>query len=68
MNNDEKLKQDLIPFIEMVSKAKESSNKDFLNAVDDFKNLLIDKKICNIQENPLLLDKLIDEVLESENK
>ena len=68
MNNDNKLKQDLMPFIEMVRNAKESNNEEFLKAVDDFKSLLIDKKICNIQDNPLLLDKLIDEVLESDNK
>jgi hypothetical protein len=66
MKTTEKFKEELKPFIEMVKIAKSEKNKDFLDNVEEFKNLLIEKNICGIKENPLLLDKLIDEIIEQE--
>ena len=66
MKTEEKFKEELKPFLEMVQSAKIEKSKDFLNSVEDFKNLLIEKNICGIKENPFLLDKFIDNIVEQD--
>jgi hypothetical protein len=46
--------------------AKSENNRDFIDNIEEFKNLLIAKNICGIQENPLLLDKFTDEIIEQD--
>ena len=64
MKTNEEFKQQLKPFLEMIKIAKSEKNRDFLDNVEDFKRLLIASNICSINDNPLLLDKFIDEILE----
>ena len=66
MKTQEKFREELKPFLVMVKTAKSEKNKDFLNNVEEFKNILIAKNICGIQKNPLLLDKFIDEIIEQD--
>ena len=64
MKTAEKFKEELKPFLEMLKTAKSEKNIDFLDNVEGFKIFLIANHICGIQENPLLLDKFIDEIIE----
>ena len=66
MKTELKFKEELKPFLEMVKTAKSEKNKEFLDNVEEFKDLLISKNICGIQENPPLLDKFIDEIIEQD--
>jgi len=66
MKTAEKFKEELKPLLEMVKTAKSENNKEFLDNVEEFKNLLIAKNICGINENPFLLDKFIDEILDEQ--
>lgn len=66
MKTQEQFREELKPFLFMVKTAKSEKNKDFIDNVEEFKNLLIAKNICGIQENPLLLDKFIDEIIEQD--
>lgn len=66
MKTEEQFRIDLNPFLEMVKSAKQTNNGEFLRNVTDFKNLLIEKNICGIKDNPFLLDKFIDEIIEQE--
>jgi hypothetical protein len=66
MKTEEQFRKELKPFLVMVRTAKSEKNNDFLDNVEEFKNLLIAKNICRIQENPQLLDKLIDEIIEQD--
>lgn len=64
MKTTEELKRDLYPFLVMIKTAKAQNCNDFLDNVDDFKNYLIKKNICGVKENPLLLDRFVDEIIE----
>ncbi|MGD9992379.1 MAG: hypothetical protein AB7S69_03700 [Salinivirgaceae bacterium] len=66
MKTELKFKEELKPFLDMVKTAKSENNSEFLENVEEFKDLLIAKNICGIQENPLLLDKFIDEIIEQD--
>ncbi len=66
MKTEVKFREELKPFLEMVKTAKSEKNKEFLDNVEEFKDLLISKNICGIQENPPLLDKFIDEIIEQD--
>jgi len=64
MKTTEEFKQQLRPFLEMIRIAKSEKNKDFLDNVEDFKKLLIARNICGINDNPFLLDKFVDEIID----
>ncbi len=66
MKKAEKFREELNPFLAMVKTAKSENNRDFIDNIEEFKNLLIAKNICGIQENPLLLDKFTDEIIEQD--
>lgn len=65
MKTEQEFKEDLKPFLEMVKTAKQLNHKEFLRNIEEFKIFLISKDICGINENPLILDKLIDEIIEN---
>lgn len=64
MKTNEEFKQQLKPFLEMIRIAKIENNRDFLENVEELKKILISRNICSINENPFLLDKFVDEILE----
>ncbi|MBN2881437.1 hypothetical protein JXM83_05290 [Candidatus Woesearchaeota archaeon] len=51
----------------MVKSIKQTGNNDFLDNIEEFKNILIKQNIGGIKENPFLLDKFIDEIIENQN-
>lgn len=63
MKTEQILKKELKPLLEMVRSAKLIYNKEFLNNVEDFKKFLIENNICEVNEYPLLLDKIFDELI-----
>lgn len=64
MKTEQELKNELKPFLEMVKSVKQTDNKDFLNNIEEFKNILISKNIGGIKENSFFLDKFIAEIIE----
>lgn len=67
MATEQEFKNRLKPFLEMVKSIKQTGNNDFLDNIEEFKNILIKQNIGGIKENPFLLDKFIDEIIENQN-
>lgn len=66
MRTEEELRLALKPFLDLIRAAKSDQNEEFLRNIDEMSRIMVRSNFAGIQENPQLLDKFVDEILEEE--
>lgn len=64
MKNEIEIRNCLNPLLEWVRIVKSSSNPEKEKVIEDFKKVLLERDICGVKDNPTLLDKIFDEIIE----